>query len=190
MSVVQSQNTANIIGTQYSVQIDPEREVIISLGANALAWLVGVFISYFAHDADPTYVYTAIDFLKAERRYLKKRAEFDKIANRIKHNYSEKIEEEKHRLQKFETSTTLRDAINYRNQTNQYEDLFRDRAKTYFVTQYSLFRSELLRSLQDHRDVVLFKNDKGNAVPISLNDYQALSFGVSDDYFLSASAKV
>ena len=25
--------------------IDPEREVIISLGANALAWLVGVFIT-------------------------------------------------------------------------------------------------------------------------------------------------
>ena len=183
MTVIQSQSTANIIGTQYSVQIDPQREVIISLGANALAWLVGVFISYFAHDADPTYVHTAIDFFKAERKYLKKRAEFEKVQNRIKHNYSEKIEEEKIRLQKFETSTTLIEAINCRNQVNQYESMFRDRAKTFFVTQYSLFRSELLRVLQDHREVVLFRNDRGNAVPITINDYQALSFGVSDDYF-------
>jgi hypothetical protein len=186
MTVIQSQSTANIIGTQYSVQIDPQREVIISLGANALAWLVGVFISYFAHDTDPTYVHTAIDFFKAERKYLKKRAEFEKVQNRIKHNYSEKVDEEKLRLQKFETSTTLIEAINYRNQANQYEEMFRDRAKTYFVTQYSLFRSELLRSLQDHHEVVLFRNDRGNAVPISINDYQALSFGVSDDYFGAA----
>lgn len=189
MSVIQSQSTANIIGTQYSVQIDPEREVIISLGANALAWLVGVFISYFAHDSDPTYVHTAIDFLKAERKYKIKRAQFDKIANQIKHQYAEKIDEEKHRLQKFETSITLRDAINLRNQTNQYEDGFRDRAKTFFVTQYSRFRSELLRSLQSHPEVALFKNERGNAVPISLNDYQALSFGISEDYFQPSNAK-
>ncbi len=189
MSVVQSQNTANIIGTQYSVQIDPQREVIISLGANALAWLVGVFISYFAHDADPVYVHTAVDFLKAERKYQKKRAEFEKIANQIKHNYAEKIEEEKHRLQKFETSTTLRDAINLRNQTNQYEDSFRERAKTFFVTQYSRFRSDLLRSLQNHPEVVLFKNERGNAVPISVNDYQMLAFNISDDHLLSSNAK-
>lgn len=189
MSVIQSQNTANIIGTQYSVQVNPEREVIISLGANALAWLVGVFISYFAHDSDPTYVYTAVDFFKAERKYKKKRAEYDKIANQIKHEYAAKIEEEKHRLQKFETSTTLREAINLRNQTLNYEDGFRDRAKTYFITQYSRFRSEFLRSLQDHPEVVLFKNDRGNAVPISISDYQALAFGVSDDYLLSSSAK-
>ena len=189
MSVIQSQSTANIIGTQYSVQVNPEREVIISLGANALAWLVGVFISYFAHDTDPTYVHTAVDFLKAERKYKKKRAEFDKIANQIKHEYAEKIEGEKYRLQKFETSVTLRDAINLRNQTNHYEDGFRDRAKTYLLTQYSRFRSELLRTLQDHPEVALFKNDLGNAVPISLGDYQALAFGVSDDTFLLSTAK-
>lgn len=189
MSVIQSQNTANIIGTSYSVQINPEREVIISLGANALAWLVGVFISYFAHDPDPTYVYTAVDFLKAERKYKKRRAEFDKTANQIKHHFAEKIEEENHRLQKFETSTILRDAINLRNQTNQYEDGFRERAKTFFITQYSRFRSELLRTLQGHPEVVLFKNERGNAVPISINDYQALSFGISDDYLQSSNDK-
>jgi hypothetical protein len=189
MSVIQSQNTANIIGTQFSAQIDPEREVIISLGANILAWLVGVFISYFAHDPDPTYVHTAIDFLKAEKKYLSKRAEFEKIEKQIKHNCAEKIEEEQIRLRKFETSETLREAINFRNQANQYEEMFRDRAKTYFVTQYSLFRSGLLKSLQDHKDVLLYRNDKGNAVPISINDYQALSFGVSEDYFSASNPK-
>jgi hypothetical protein len=190
MSVIQSQSTANIIGTQYSAQIDPEREVIISLGANILAWLVGVFISYFAHDSDPVYVYTAVDFLKAERKYKKRRAEFDKSANQIKHHYAGLIEEEKNRLQKFETSITLREAINLRNQTNQYEDGFRERAKTFFITQYSSFRSELLRALQAHPEIILFKNDQGNAVEISLNDYQALGFGISDDYFQPNNTKV
>jgi hypothetical protein len=189
MSVIQSQSTANIIGTQYSVQIDPEREVIISLGANALAWLVGVFISYFAHDADPTYVHTAIDFLKAERKYKSKRAEFEKIANQIKHQYAEKIEEEKNRLQKFETSSTLRDAINLRNQTGQYEEGFRDRSKTFFISQYGRFRSELLRVLQNHPEVSLFKNEKGTAVPISINDYQTLAFSISEDNFLPLSPR-
>ena len=186
MSVIQSQSSANIVGTQFSAQIDPEREVIISLGANLLAWLVGVFISYFAHDPDPLYVYTAIDFQKAERRYLKKKAEFDRIENRIKHNYAEQIEGEKLRLQKFETSQPLREAMTMREQVAQYEDLFRDRAKTYFVTQYSRFRTQLLRSLQDHGDVALYRTERGAAIPITLTDYQALPISVSDDYLATS----
>jgi hypothetical protein len=182
MSVIQSQSSANIVGTQFSTQINPEREVIISLGANLLAWLVGVFISYFAHDPDPIYVQTAIDFQKAERRYLRKKAEFDRVENRIKHNYAEQIEGEKLRLEKFETSPTLREAITMRDQVVQYEELFQDRAKTYFVTQYSRFRTQLLRNLKDHGDVALFRTEKGAAIPISLTDYQALPFSVSDEY--------
>lgn len=186
MTVIASQSGANIIGTQFSTQINPEREVIISLGANILAWLVGVFISYFAHDPDPIYVATALDFQKAERRYLKKKSEFDKIENQIKHNYAEKIEGEKQRLQTFETSQTLREAISMRDQVAQYEDLFRDRAKTYFVTQYSRFRTQLLRALQDHGDVAIYRTEKGAAIPITLTDYQTLPFSVSDEHLASS----
>jgi hypothetical protein len=180
-SVIQSQSGANIIGTQYTVQIDPEREVIISLGANALAWLVGVFISYFAHDPDPTYVHTAVDFLKAEKKFKKKKAEFDKEANRIRHNYKEKIEEENRRQRKFETSDTLRDAINSRDQADRYEAMFNDRAKAFFLIQYGRFRSELLRALQSRTGISIFKSEKGTAVPISIKDFQALPFGISEE---------
>jgi hypothetical protein len=57
------------------------------------------------------------------------------------------------------------------------------------ATQYSRFRSDLLRSLQNHPEVVLFKNERGNAVPITVNDYQVLAFNVSDDYLLSSNIK-
>ena len=81
MSAIQVQPTANLLGTQISIAIDPEREIIISLGANVLAWLVGVFVSFFCHDPDPIYVGTAIDFRKAERQFLRRKHQFDRVAD-------------------------------------------------------------------------------------------------------------
>lgn len=186
MSVIQSQSSANIIGTHYSMQIDPEREVIVSLGANFLAWLVGVFVSYFAHDPDPVYVQTAVDFQKLQRAYAKKKAIFDRDKDRIEHQYKEKIEEEENRLNKYASSSTLKEARTLSVQVEKYEDSFRERAMTYFIMQHSRIKQDISTAISSAgSQVSMFRRDSNSVVPITLNDYQALSFdGISLDSFL------
>ncbi|MDD2861070.1 MAG: hypothetical protein PHI71_08400 [Acidiphilium sp.] len=186
MSVMQSQNTANIIGTKFSVQIDPEREVIVSLGANFLAWLVGVFVSYFAHDPDPVYVETALDFQKSQKGYARKKAVFDKVKDRIERQCKEKIEEQQHRASKFSSSLSLKEAKILRDQAMKYEDSFRERAMTYFIVQYSRIKQEIVAAISStDGQISMFKRDKNTVVPISLNDYQALSFeGITLESFM------
>jgi hypothetical protein len=177
MSVIQSQSSANIIGTHYSMQIDPEREVIVSLGANFLAWLVGVFISYFAHDPDPIYVQTAVDFQKLQRQYAKKKAAFDRVEVRLGHQCKEKVEEQENRLNKFKSSSTLKEARDLRDQVARCEDGFRERAMTYFITQHSRVKQDMLAAITTMGgQITMFKRDNNSVIPISLNDYQSLSF--------------
>ena len=56
MRALTSQPQFNILGAEAAVVVDPLRDVLLSLLANIAAWLVGVFIAYVAHDADPEYM--------------------------------------------------------------------------------------------------------------------------------------
>ncbi|MXV44643.1 hypothetical protein GS501_06235 [Saccharibacter sp. 17.LH.SD] len=46
----------SILGNVGVVQVNPARDVFISLIANLGAWMVGVIISYVGHDSDPDYM--------------------------------------------------------------------------------------------------------------------------------------
>jgi hypothetical protein len=67
MMVDQSQ--ASALGSIGIVQVDPLRDVLVSLIANIGAWLVGVIISYLAHDPDPEYMAATRQFRAARKAY-------------------------------------------------------------------------------------------------------------------------
>ena len=57
MEAMHSQGVGdNILGSVGVVQVNPARDVFISLIANLGAWMVGVIISYVGHDRDPDYM--------------------------------------------------------------------------------------------------------------------------------------
>lgn len=60
-----SQAQDSILGPVGVVQVNPSRDVFISLIANIGAWMVGVIISYFAHDVDDEYMETTGQYNKA-----------------------------------------------------------------------------------------------------------------------------
>lgn len=181
MSAIQVQPTANLLGTQISITIDPEREVIISLGANVLAWLVGVFVSFFCHDPDPVYVATAIDFRKAERRYLKRKRQFDAIEDRLRRQCADRVEEEQVRRQKLQDNPALREAIDARRQAIQHENGFKTRAAAFLLTQGSRYKAALLRVLQANSSVQLLRVAGQSAVAMSPAEFQGMQVGLGDD---------
>ena len=60
---------ANILGAEAVVASDPSRDVALSLLANVGAWLVGCFLAYFAHDADPDYMSATRQFARRSRAF-------------------------------------------------------------------------------------------------------------------------
>jgi hypothetical protein len=62
---------ANILGAEALVDIDPLRDVLISLLANIGAWIVGVLLACAAHDADP-------DFMEATSQHRRESRRFDR----------------------------------------------------------------------------------------------------------------
>jgi hypothetical protein len=187
-SVILEQPRANILGTNLSAQIDPVREVIISLGANLIAWLVGVFISYFAHDPDPVYVANAMDFRRAEKRYLRRKGKFDAVAAQLKHRYAERVEEEQNRARKFESDLLLTEARSIKEQVMQHELSFAERARAFLITQASRYRSKIGELIQSNSHIKLFLNTGSHAEELSSSDFQRLPNNIVDELALLISS--
>jgi hypothetical protein len=69
-----SQSQASALGSIGVVQVDPLRDVLVSLIANVGAWMVGVIISYLAHDPDPDYMAATKQFRIARKAWNRARA--------------------------------------------------------------------------------------------------------------------
>ncbi|HQT76036.1 MAG: hypothetical protein B7Z80_02310 [Rhodospirillales bacterium 20-64-7] len=81
MHQIAGQPQVNILGSEASIAVDPMRDVLLSLLWNVMAWAVGVFIAYMAHDKDPDYMGATWQYQRAHRRYTSRRRP---LVNRIR----------------------------------------------------------------------------------------------------------
>ena len=88
-----SQTQVSALGNVGIVQINPLRDVLISLIANIGAWLVGVIISYFAHDPDPDYMAATKQFRVARHAWNRARAAHTIRLKHIEAKHAKIIEE-------------------------------------------------------------------------------------------------
>ncbi len=56
MHQLAGQPAINVLGPDAQISVDPMRDVLLSLLWNIMAWAVGVFIAYMAHDKDPEFM--------------------------------------------------------------------------------------------------------------------------------------
>lgn len=71
MHQAQAGPAQNILGAEAQVTFDPSRDVLISMLANLLAWLVGAFVSFLCHDEDPDHMAATSQFNRWQSRFLK-----------------------------------------------------------------------------------------------------------------------
>ena len=73
MHQLAGQPAINVLGPDAQIAVDPIRDVLLSLLWNLMAWAVGVFIAYMAHDKDPDFMDATRQFSRAHRRYRRLR---------------------------------------------------------------------------------------------------------------------
>jgi hypothetical protein len=69
MHQMNAQPVANILGADAAIDINPARDILLSLIWNVMAWAVGVIVSYAAHDADPEYMDASRQYQRAARAW-------------------------------------------------------------------------------------------------------------------------
>jgi hypothetical protein len=81
MHQLAGQPAVNLLGSDAQISVDPMRDVLLSLLWNLMAWAVGVFIAYMAHDKDPDFMDATRQFNRAHHRYRRLRRP---VVNRIR----------------------------------------------------------------------------------------------------------
>ena len=101
-----SQGQESALGSIGVVQVDPLRDVLVSLIANLGAWMVGVIISYLAHDPDPDYMEATKQFRIARKAWNRARAAHSVRLKHIEARAAKVIDEKTRAAQTRQKSVT------------------------------------------------------------------------------------
>lgn len=92
MHQLAGQPAINLLGPDAQISADPMRDVLLSLLWNIMAWAVGVFIAYMAHDKDPDFMNATQQYNRAHRRYRALRRPIVNKVRQIKAKLAKDIE--------------------------------------------------------------------------------------------------
>ena len=92
MHQLAGQPDINLLGADAQIAVDPMRDVLLSLLWNLMAWAVGVFIAYMAHDKDPDFMDATRQFNRAHRRYRRLRRPLVNRVSQVRARLTKDIE--------------------------------------------------------------------------------------------------
>ena len=92
MHQLAGQPDINLLGADANVAVDPMRDVLLSLLWNVMAWAVGVYIAYMAHDKDPDFMDATRQYRAAQRAYDRKREPLSRKVNQIHARLAKEVE--------------------------------------------------------------------------------------------------
>lgn len=92
MHQLAGQPAINLLGPDADVSVDPMRDVLLSLLWNVMAWAVGVFVAYMAHDKDPEFIDATRQHARAQRRYDRRRKPVLRRVHQIRARLAKEVE--------------------------------------------------------------------------------------------------
>lgn len=170
MSVMTSQAQTSLLGDVGMVQVNPMRDVFISLIANIGAWMVGVIVSYLGHDADPDYADATRQYEKASRLWNSFQGA---VLERRKHITASAENE----FTNKKNAATTRQA-NVKAEYDMYQQIrlrhgqMRSNLQRLAEQDISRYRSALVSQIKSARGAVKLSNEAGQ--PLSPFDYESM----------------
>jgi len=101
MRVLGNAPAVTLLGTEAQIDINPVRDVLISLLGNVGAWIVGVFWAYIGHDPDPEYMEAGYEREKATKVYNRFRKRLDSEKEAVRARYARDITKKETAAQSF-----------------------------------------------------------------------------------------
>jgi hypothetical protein len=170
MHQVAGQPAFNLLGSDAQIAFDPMRDVLLSLLWNLMAWAVGVFIAYMAHDKDPDFMDATRQFNTALRRYRRLRRPVVNRIRQLKAKLSKSIE----RLE-VAARTKAADVAAEREslaQVDKHEEAILAALTAVVRGNAQLYHAGLAQLAASQRGALTIERSGPNAGQISVNDFR------------------
>lgn len=122
---IHGQDVGSVLGDIGIVQVNPMRDVFISLIANVGAWMVGVIISYAGHDPDPEYMVITKQFQGHQKAWEKMQAVMKSRRQQVIAAADKEIEDKdnavKTRLGSVKTQMDMSTQVEIRNESIMHD---------------------------------------------------------------------
>ena len=162
LRAIASQPQYNILGAEAEIQLNPLRDVLLSLLANIAAWAVGVFVAYMAHDPDPEYMEAAHEREKAQRLYNRRRRRINREIESIRARYGKQIAEKGNAAKA--RSRGVEDQRNLLLQVREHEQAIMASLETALRTAVEAYRDALVRMAQQKGSLVFVRSTDGQVL--------------------------
>lgn len=167
----QSSVGESILGNVGIVQINPVRDVFISLIANLGAWMVGVIISYAGHDRDPDYM----DITKQYRIHRKIWEKMQMSARKRKEHIvalADKNIADKERVAETR-SKSVKQQLDMMEQVNMHDAAVNEEIRATMREGLGVYKDAILTAARSGT-VKLFLSQSAASQPLSPLDYQRM----------------
>lgn len=160
LHALRNQPEVNILGAAAMIDVNPLRDVLLSLLANIAAWAVGVYLAYLCHDKNPELMSRTRSFQHADRAYRRAKKKYDDELQANQANLAREIEKQRKRA-----SSQASDVVQERDLLKQV----RSHEKGIF----SAIEAVTLRNLESYRAAILSNADVQNGkVKLVIGDKQ------------------
>lgn len=156
-------------------------EVVISLGANLLAWFLGVFLAASFHDADPDYVDVAIKFMRSDIPFQRRLKRLEREQERIEADAQRKITEQKYVQKRLENDPFLQEADQANGQIQALTDNLSEQSRSFLAEQGLRYKVTLLQRISGNPESVICRRDaNGGLHELSRSDIATMQVGTDD----------
>ncbi len=159
-------------------------EVVISLGANLLAWFLGVFLAASFHDADPDYVDAAIRFMRSDIPFQRRLKRFEREKERIEADAQKQIAEQKYIQKRLDNDPIVVEADQAQGQIRALTDSLSEQARGFLAEQGLRYKVSLLQALAATPEIIVCRKDAdGGLHELPRSDVATMQVG-TDDHIL------
>jgi len=174
----------NLLG---NIDVNPLRDVLISLLANLGAWLLGVFIAYVSHDPDPDFMDATRQYKSASHAFIRARRRYEDQIRTVEARYAKEIE------QKTMAATTRAGAV-------EFERNLLTQVTTHQAAVFKAAQSALTSNVETYRDLLakIILARKGEVLMIRTNaegsetvtpfEYKSMKLPIDENLILSLAA--
>ncbi len=178
MRALTSQPQFNILGAEAAVVVDPLRDVLLSLLANIAAWLVGVFIAYVAHDADPEYMEATHERMRARRLFNRRRVRVVREIEGIRARFGKQITEKSNAARS--RSRGVEEQRNLLLQVREHERAIVAGLQSALHATVEQYRDVLVRIGAQQKGALMFVRTGDGAI-LSPHDYKDMPIQIDPD---------
>lgn len=179
MHQVAGQAQVNILGAEAAIQVDPMRDVLLSLLWNVMAWAVGVFIATMAHDKDPDYMDATWQYKRAHHAYTRRRRPYVARLRQIAARLAKDIERlEAVARTRAAGATAERDLL---AQVDAHEAALVEALAAVTRGNAQTYRANLAQLAASQRGGVVIERSGPNPVELSVADFRNEPLNITPD---------